>query len=160
MMMIIIIMMMMLIDTPVLEKNMMMMGMILMMMMMIDILTLNPKVIKMMMKMMLMMMRRRIDTTELDKNMILMIIMIELGMCVAAAKAVKTANPSPHATAEEEKESVKPEKPKEPDIEYTMDSAPGLAYETYDDNLEPVALRRLPHDNKLHNYDDDLHTRS
>ena len=160
MMMIIIIMMMMLIDTPVLEKNMMMMAMILMMMMMIDILTLNPKVIKMMMKMMLMMMRRRIDTTELDKNMILMIIMIELGMCVAAAKAVKTANPSPHVAAEEEKDSVKPEKPKEPDIEYTMDSAPGLAYEPYDDNLEPVALRRLPHDNKLHNYDDDLQTRS
>ena len=97
---------------------------------------------------------------NLIKNIMMMIIMIELGMCVAAAKAVKTANPSPHATAEEEKESVKPEKPKEPDIEYTMDSAPGLAYEPYDDNLEPVALRRLPHDNKLHNYDDDLHTRS
>ena len=89
------------------------------------------------------------------KNMMMMIIMIELGMCVAAAKAVKTANPSPHAAAV----SVKPEKPKEPDIEYTMDSAPGLAYEPYDDNLEPVALRRIPNDNKLHDYDDDLHTR-
>ena len=57
---------------------------------------------------------------NLIKNIMMMIIMIELGMCVAAAKAVKTANPSPHATAEEEKESVKPEKPKEPDIRYRI----------------------------------------
>ena len=56
---------------------------------------------------------------NLIKNIMMMIIMIELGMCVAAAKAVK-ANPSPHATAEEEKESVKPEKPKEPDIRYRI----------------------------------------
>ena len=77
-------------------------------------------------------------------------------MGVAAAKAVKPANPSPHAAAEEEKESVKPEKPKEPDVEYTMDSEPDLADEPDDDNLdmpnaaddpeklaEPVAFRML-----------------
>ena len=73
---------------------------------------------------------------NLIKNIMMMIIMIELGMCVAAAKAVKTANPSPHAAAEEEKESVKPEKPKEPDVEYTMDSEPDLAEEPDDDNLD------------------------
>ena len=81
-----------------------------------------------------------------------------MGMGVAAAKAVKPANPSPHAAAEEEKESVKPEKPKEPDVEYTMDSEPDLADEPDDDNLdmpnaaddpeklaEPVAFRMLLH---------------
>ena len=79
-------------------------------------------------------------------------------MGVAAAKAVKPANPSPHAAAEEEKEAVQPEKPKEPDVEYTMDSEPDLADEPDDDNLdmpnaaddpeklaEPVAFRMLLH---------------
>ena len=60
----------------------------------------------------------------------------DVGMGVAAAKAVKPANPSPLAAAEEEKESVKPEKPKESDVEYTMDSEPDLADEPDDDNLD------------------------
>ena len=61
---------------------------------------------------------------------------VDVGMGVAAAKAVKPANPSPHAAAEEEKESVKLEKPNEHDVEYTMDSEPDLADEPDDDELD------------------------
>ena len=70
---------------------------------------------------------------------------------------MKPANPSPHAAAEEEKESVKLEKPNEHDVEYTMDSEPDLADEPDDDELdipnadedpeklaEPGAFRMLP----------------
>ena len=70
---------------------------------------------------------------------------------------MKPANPSPHVAAEEEKESVKLEKPNEHDVEYTMDSEPDLADEPDDDELdipnadedpeklaEPGAFRMLP----------------
>ena len=66
---------------------------------------------------------------NLIKNIMMMIIMIELGMCVAAAKAVKTDNPS-HMQLQRRRKSQPSQRNLKSlisDIEYTMDSAPGLA---------------------------------